>query len=512
MSERTTIHGIEELGFDPDQLLPYQGSEGEPVADRLPPGWWYPMPSIPEASRLPEHWLGWLLTTPEPGPQPPMGIWEEWQTRKRMRAGYRLFWSPLRGCWANLESPGGRKPCPDGNAGKFMVGWVLVPDPPLYGAHRLEGFPPVQNSEGAKKKHGVMQPKGLRWVPWPDGEERAARKRKRMRNVWPNVLTFDVSQNRIVAIPWSSMVGLGSDESIVDDVPLYPFAPDMGPNIIDPIRLAGLLPVDPMQNGAIQSAVIERGSIDDVDLARALDNAVSMGDREKVLRDRIGMGRMGTLAVLRDPAGWRMLLAQYPDPIRYAEQSLPNTRIQRIIRLLRLVLLRALPALDQQDIDREQPEAERQFKIGVVRGLLNHQKVLGLAVPSWWTGPNEAVGNQRRFLTYLIRTEKQADDAIRVLSRGWSARGFDSVASLARSGTDSFDEALQLLAAWRGAGEEAIPYYRSRLVDWLQRGLDVDTLRAAWAFDRQTRSTGGQWMLALGIALVLQHLPAPESV
>lgn len=508
MHKHVTTHGIEELGFDPEQLLPFEGGDEGPP-DRLPPGWWFPMPSIPEASKLPEHWLGWLLTTPEPGPQPPMGVWEEWQTRKRMRAGYRLFWSPLRGCWANLESPGGRKPCPDGNAGKFLVGWVLVPDPPLYGAHRLEGFPPRQNTPDAKKKHGVMQPSGLRWVPWPDGEEKPGRGRKRMRGVWPNVMTFDVSQNRIVAIPWSSMAGIGPDESVVDDVPLYPFAPDMGPNIIDPIRLAGLLPVDPMQNGAIQNAVIERDSTDEGGLLRAMDEAVSMGDREKVLRDRLGLGRQATIAVLKDPVGWRVLVAQYPDPIRFSEPSKPDTRIQRIIRLLRLVLLRALPALDQNDIDREQPSPEREFKIAVVRGLLALQPVQGLRTPSWWTGPAEATGNQRRFLSLLIHTEPQAADALHLLSRGWQSRGMEVAADLARSGADPFDEALQLLAAWRGGGDEAVAYYRSRLVDWLQTGLDVEAIRGAWSFDRATGSTGGQWMLALGIALLLQHTPVP---
>lgn len=512
MFDPPTVQGgiEEELGFDPSQLTPLFGGEDGPQVDRLPPGWWFPLPSIPEASRLPEHWLGWLLTTREPGVKPPMQIWRDWHDRARIPLGMRLFWSPLRACWGDVETPGRRSPCPPGNKGKFLVGWVLIPDPPLYGAHRLEGFPPEQKAKDAKRKGHVMQPANLRWVPWEGGEEKAGRGRKRMHKVWPNVVTFDTSQNRIVAIPYHSMVADGDDESMLEGVPTYPFAPDLGVNIIDPTRLTMWLPTDPMQNGAILSATIERGSQDERGLIASLDDAASIGDRDRVLRDRLGLGRQATLAVLKDPSGYRMLVAQYPDPIRFAEPGRPETRIQRIIRLLRLVLLRALPALDQEDIDREQSELERGFKIAVVQGVLQVPGKQGLKVTNWWTGPAEAAGNQRRFLSLLIHTEAQADDALRLLSRGWGRQGLEAAAERARQ-PDGFDPALEALALWRGQGSSAGPYYRARLVDWMKSGLDPDALRVAWGIDRSTGSTGGQWMLALAAALLLQHLPVTAS-
>lgn len=504
-----------ELGWLPGESTPE--GDAPAYADAIDP-WWFVPGGLPALASLPRLWLDWLIDWSDPVPRPDWRVYEQaWPT---LKPGTRLFWSPVRAR--------GRRTVP---------GWLMVPTPPLYGAHRLGGWPRPKK-DTPESDSDVEDLSGLRWIPWPEGEESRSLGggRPALRGVWPNVMTVDWRTGWLVAVPWTSHVAAGSDPGVAEGLPCYPMhLPDFGMPVVDPRLRARWWESQPYPIGAggFQMGLVDGRYGDSVALARQLASAANFHSRADVLRRSMDTGATTAqcaLALRRpagdDPGSWLVLSVQYPNSVLWSTggRGPKDTGTLRYCqRLVSTVVTRALPGIDATDVGRRRPvpgaapgahAAAAALRRSVICAIEEWRSLQGLRRDRFST-PSAGPGSGSRAVSLLLHDKEQAFQAVEVLARGWDN---DQWRELADRWNDPafqspFDAPLQWLAATvRGGppeGRDDLPWIRQVTLRLMARGLSEPAFRqlAAAEADPQSDCTLLHWSVFLAFCMLVSGLP-----
>lgn len=440
MNPRHTTHGPEAEGEFDFERFASLAAEGETMPlESVDPAWFIP-PNIDGLADLPRIWFDWFLNSKDPVGDVDWQTYDDWVLAKRVRPGTRLFYSTVRAREAT------RRP-----------GWLLVKEPPLYGAHKLQGFP-----RALRSNETVQDLTDLDWEPYALGEEGTWAKgpdlrqsapigRPMLRDVWPNVLAIDYKYGYLLALPYSSHVIHSDNPEDAEGLAPYPLhLPTRGVPVVD-LHLRehywewGSYPLN---DGSFWLFTIDGTVETQTDLAFNLDQQVSHSGRIKYLRRVCGFGATTALVVLRKqlpkqgiPGTYVVLVCQYPDYILYATRQsgsrLDKKTLGRCRRLLATVLSKALPGVSARDIARRPPalaqghkaETMSGFKRSVICALEDFSRQQSKHRVDRFSGPRIGEGGAVRAASMLLRDNQQAQQAVRLLAIGWDNDQFRSAAA-----------------------------------------------------------------------------------
>lgn len=343
----------------------------EEAAEQMGPFWFAPgNGTLPETGNFPPIWLDWFLGFFDDPKSTPWEPYDLAVAEGLVRPGTRLFYSSVL----------------VGRGSSRRVGWVLIPTPPLYGAHHLAGFETAIAQLPKKNRPPIADLTSLRWVRLLSEEEAVVYNRETgqqqaveipgrpaLQDVWPNVLCVDGKLNRLLAIPYTSNVGYGDDPEVVEGAPPYPMhLPTKSINVVD-VRMRANKWRDrpyPLNDGGFWIYTIDgemEGQPEDADYSQAslafnLDQAATFHERARVLRRQLKLGNTTSVAILRYraptadvPGGYLVVSCQYPAFVLFATGFLgpkDTLTLSYSKKLIIAVLKNALPGIRALDLER----------------------------------------------------------------------------------------------------------------------------------------------------------------
>lgn len=393
---------------------------------------------------FPTIWLDWLL---------------HWAPRVEGHHNNRsrLFWYPgSRGAKAS---------------------WLLLPATPVYGAHRLHGWP----SNRRPVTDGLRDLTDLHWEPIQESGDDLV-------GVWPNRLAIG-SKGEVIAVPATSHIARDRRED-AEGLPV--FVQHEAPAAPNP--------------GAFHLFVIDGHYRQHAAVARRIMSATDQRRRQQILHDVLHLGPTdaATALLLRatpHPA-WLVLRCRYPEAARALAPDIPDRMRLSLLRTLMTTLVEsALPGIERHDDGATDPER------AALAGALRHEILRALALePKAATAANIA--------TALIPDATRGRKLIMLLGRGWRKEPAIT-AELNEWNTvtleSPLDRALVPLGRLLGSPADDGPRLvavRHWVLQHLADGIDerlIATLADAEDDPADDRSLM-HWVTLLGIAILLSRL------
>lgn len=409
------------------------------------PDWYRPKGAGTE--HFPAIWFDWLLHwTPRNAPADPRS---------------RLLWYP-------------------GSRG-VRASWVLLPQIPIYRAHRLAGWPSARRTPDSE---GIRDLTDLVWQPAPEPADELV-------GVWPNRVQVS-AKGDILAVPSTSHIARGHRED-AEGLPILARSAAS--------TLAG-------DAGSFHVFLLDGHYRQHTAAAR---RTKALGDpqrRQQFLHDYLKLGPSGAVTALPLSSGaWLVLCCRYPDAIRaLAPDITDRTRLPLLRTLLAVVLRSALPGLElhrDDGADTQRAALASNLRREILHGL----------------GLEAKAATAANIATALIPDTNRGQRLLTLLAKGW--KNDPAAISLKEWPTTTLESPLnralipltQLLGS-RPDDEAQVAAVRHWVLQQIADGIDdrlVATLAQAEDDPTDDRSLM-HWVVLLGIALLHSRLSPAGAV